>query len=110
MTPRLAYSLSEAAQALGLSVRSLRYLMQQGKLGYARIGRRVLIPASELERLLRRASVKPTEPLDADERIRPAARPKKGSAPELDGAGALKTSAVGAAPGDGGYSYVTATE
>jgi DNA-binding transcriptional MerR regulator len=38
MTPRLAYSLSEAAQALGLSVRSLRYLMQQGKLGYARIG------------------------------------------------------------------------
>jgi excisionase family DNA binding protein len=102
MTPRLAYSLPDAAQALGLSVRSLRYLMQQRKLGYARIGRRVLIPASELERLLRRASVKATEPLDADEGIRPAARPQNGNALELDGSRALKTGAAATARDQGG--------
>jgi excisionase family DNA binding protein len=71
MTPRLAYSLTEAAQALSLSVRSLRYLIQTGKLGYARLGRRVLIPHAELERLLRKASVRAIEVLDADEPIRP---------------------------------------
>jgi excisionase family DNA binding protein len=73
MTPRLAYSLAEAAQALSLSVRSLRYLMHAGKLGFARVGRRVLIPHNELERLLRRVTVKATEHLDAEEPIRPDA-------------------------------------
>jgi excisionase family DNA binding protein len=71
MTPRLAYSLAEAAEALSLSLRSVRYLMQTGKLGYARVGRRILIPHAELERFLRRASVKATQQLDADEPIRP---------------------------------------
>jgi len=74
MTARLAYSLAEAAQVLSLSVRSLRYLTQTGKLGYARVGRRVLIPAEEPERLLRRASVKAIAPLDADAPIRPRNR------------------------------------
>jgi excisionase family DNA binding protein len=78
MTPRLAYSLAEAAQATSLSVRSLRYLMQTGKLGFARLGRRVVIPHVELEKLLRPAAVKSTVPLDADEPI----RPKRGNAPE----------------------------
>jgi excisionase family DNA binding protein len=73
MTPRLAYSLAEAAEALSLSVRSLRYLMQTGKLGFARFGRRVVIPHAELEKLLRRASVKATERLEADEPMRPVA-------------------------------------
>jgi excisionase family DNA binding protein len=81
MTSRLAYSIAEAAQALSLSVRSLRYLMRSGKLGFARVGRRVVIPASELERLLRRASVKATAPLDADESIRPATSPRSTNAP-----------------------------
>jgi hypothetical protein len=45
--------------------------MQTGKLGYAKVGRRILIPHAELERLIRRASVKPTQALDADEPIRP---------------------------------------
>jgi excisionase family DNA binding protein len=71
MRERLAYSLAEAAQLSSLSIRSLRYLMQQGKLGFAKVGRRVLVPHAELERLLRRASVKPTQRLDADEPIRP---------------------------------------
>jgi len=70
VTARLAYSLAEAAQASSLSVRSLRYLIQTGRLGYAKVGRRVLIPHTELEKLLRRASVKATETLDADEPIR----------------------------------------
>jgi excisionase family DNA binding protein len=65
MSARLAYSLKEAAEAVGLSVRSLRYLVAAGKVGFCRVGRRVLIPHVELERLLRKASVKATEPLDA---------------------------------------------
>jgi excisionase family DNA binding protein len=90
MMPRLAYSISEAAEALGLSARSLRYLIQTGRLAFARFGRRVVIPHTELERLLRRASVKATAPLDADEPIRPAA--KHGNAPRGE-RGALVTSA-----------------
>jgi excisionase family DNA binding protein len=73
---RLAYSVTEAAEATSLSVRSLRYLMRTGRLTYARIGRRYLIPHTELERLLRRATVKASEPLDADNPIRPPT-PKK---------------------------------
>jgi excisionase family DNA binding protein len=95
MTARLAYSDKEAAQALGLSVRSIVYLRRTGKLGYARIGRRVLIPAAELERLLRRASVKATAILDADESIRPKhSNAPSGGEPEE----ALERGAVGAAP------------
>jgi excisionase family DNA binding protein len=81
MTPRLAYSLMEAAQALSLSVRSLRYLIQTGKLGFARFGRRVVIPHAELEKLLRQASVKATERLAADESIRLPAKHAKGMEP-----------------------------
>jgi excisionase family DNA binding protein len=82
MTPRLAYSLAEAAEALSLSPRSVRYLLQTGRLGYARVGRRVLIPHAELERLIRRASVKATHALDADESIRPQTEQGLGSDPE----------------------------
>jgi excisionase family DNA binding protein len=71
MTERLAYGLAEAAQAVGLSVRSLHYLIKTGRLGFAKVGRRVLIPHAELEKLLRRASTKATEILDADQPIRP---------------------------------------
>jgi excisionase family DNA binding protein len=74
MSARMAYSLTEAAQALSLSVRSLRYLMQTGKVGFSRIGRRVLIPHAELEKLLRWSAVKATAQLDADEGIRPKNR------------------------------------
>jgi excisionase family DNA binding protein len=71
MTPRLAYSLAEAAQALSLSVRSLRYLMTSGRLSFAKVGKRIVIPHAALEQLLRRATVKATQSLDADEPIRP---------------------------------------
>jgi excisionase family DNA binding protein len=83
MSPRLAYSLAEAAQLSSLSVRSLRYLMQQGKLGFAKVGRRILIPHAELERLIRRASVKPTQTIDADESIRPRGKNVKAGSTTL---------------------------
>jgi excisionase family DNA binding protein len=100
VTPRLAYSVGEAAKAMSVSVRSLRYLMQTGRLGFARIGRRVVIPHAELERLLRRRSVKATVFLDGDESIRPARNADTGAsrlrreAPERG--------AVRPAPTDGG--------
>lgn len=78
MPQHLAYSLVEAAQAVGLSVRSLRYLIKTGRLGFAKVGRRVLIPHAELEKLLRRASTKATEILDTDEPIRPKKQQRPG--------------------------------
>jgi excisionase family DNA binding protein len=71
MSPRLAYSVSEAAQLIGVSVRSVRYLLKAGRLGYARLGRRIVIPHRDLERLLRQGHCRPIAPLDADEAIRP---------------------------------------
>jgi excisionase family DNA binding protein len=59
MSARLAYSVSEAAQALSLSVRSLRYLIQAGKLGFVRLGRRILIRDEDLQRLLRQGYCRP---------------------------------------------------
>lgn len=106
MTTRLAYSVAEAAQALSVSLRSLRYLLRNGKLGYARVGRRVLIPHAELERLLRRASVKPTAPLDADEPIRPT-RPTNNNAPEARTPEASEDGAVRPAPNTGDRRYDT---
>jgi excisionase family DNA binding protein len=82
MTPKLSYSLREAADALSLSVRSLRYLMQTGKLGYVRLGRRVLIRHEDLERLLRQGYCRPQGRIDADEPIRPRTRKALGSHPE----------------------------
>jgi excisionase family DNA binding protein len=70
-TPRLAYSLQEASHLTDISVRSLRYLIRCGRLGYVRIGRRVLIRHSDIEALLRRHAVKPATPLDAEAPIRP---------------------------------------
>jgi excisionase family DNA binding protein len=74
----LAYSLREAAGLLGLSVRSLRYLIRSGRIGHVRIGRRVLIRHVDLEALLRQGYVKPIAPLDADASIRLDAAERKG--------------------------------
>jgi excisionase family DNA binding protein len=84
MTGRLAYSDKEAAGVLGLSVRSIVYLRRTGKLGFSKIGRRVLIPAAEPERLLRRTSVKPAQAIDADEPIRPRGTNTKASTGEVE--------------------------
>jgi excisionase family DNA binding protein len=52
-TELLAFSRREAADALRVSLRTVDYLIAQGKLRGRRIGRRVVIPKTELERLLR---------------------------------------------------------
>ena len=49
---RLAYSLIEAAEATSLSRRTLEYLIKTGKLRAIKVGRRTLIPAKALERLV----------------------------------------------------------
>ena len=51
--PRAAYSLDETAQSLGLSRRTLYGLMDAGKLSTVKLGKRRLVPAHELERLMR---------------------------------------------------------
>jgi excisionase family DNA binding protein len=70
---KLAYPLKQAAEVLGLSVRSLRYLIAAGRLGCVRLGRRVLIRHADIEVLLRRHYVKPVIPLDVAAPIRPGA-------------------------------------
>jgi len=69
--PHLAYSLEEASELTALSVRSLRYLVRGGRLGYVRLGRRVLIPHASLEVLLKQHYCRPCTPLDAEAPIRP---------------------------------------
>jgi excisionase family DNA binding protein len=82
MSSRLAHSVSEAAELVGLSVRSLRYLVKTGKLGYVRLGRRVLIRHEDLERLLRQGYCRPQGRIDADEAIRPRKQQGFGRNPE----------------------------
>jgi excisionase family DNA binding protein len=49
--PRVAYSLSEAELATGLSRSTLYRLMARGELGTVKRGKRRLIPTQELQRL-----------------------------------------------------------
>jgi excisionase family DNA binding protein len=82
MSGRMAYSLTEAAQVVGLSVRSLRYLIQTGRLGFVKLGRRILIRDEDLQRLLRQGYCRPQGRMDADEPIRPQKKEGLGRAPE----------------------------
>lgn len=45
---KILYDRKSAAYALSISIRSLDYLVANKKLGFRRIGRKVLIPAAEL--------------------------------------------------------------
>jgi excisionase family DNA binding protein len=49
---RQAYGMREAAERLSLSKGHLYNLIQRGQLRAVRLGRRTLIPASEIDRLL----------------------------------------------------------
>jgi len=51
-TETLAFNRREAADALRVSLRTLDYLLAEGKLQGSRIGRRIVIPRAEVERLL----------------------------------------------------------
>jgi excisionase family DNA binding protein len=66
MTKRLlAYSKKEAAAATSLSVRGIDYLIEKGQLRAVKIGRRVLIPSKELEKLVEKGpNARQSEPKD----------------------------------------------
>lgn len=49
---RISYRINEAASAVGVSPMTIRRLIQAGQLRTSRVGRSVLIPATELERLV----------------------------------------------------------
>jgi excisionase family DNA binding protein len=51
-TPPLAYGVEAAAQAIDVSSRTIANLIASGRLRVTRVGRRILIPTSELEKLL----------------------------------------------------------
>lgn len=48
----IAFNRREAADALRVSLRTLDYLLAEGKLRGRRIGRRVIIPRTEVEKFL----------------------------------------------------------
>jgi len=51
---RLLFDRKSAAAAIGISIRGLDYLIATGKIRVRRLGKRVLVPRSELERLAAR--------------------------------------------------------
>ena len=61
---RLAFSVMEAAQAIGVSSRTVRTLIKDGYLPHVKIGMRVLVEVGALRTYLasRRHSVSKTEP------------------------------------------------
>jgi len=56
MERKLAYSIPEAAQALGIGRTLAIKLVQQGQLRSIKLGRRRLVPAEALEELLARGA------------------------------------------------------
>ena len=53
MTERMAFSIQEAAEALGVSVTLIKAGLAQKRLRYTKFGSRILIPRWSLEELLR---------------------------------------------------------
>ena len=49
---RLSYSVSEAAQAVGVSARTLNGFIKDGSLPHVRIGKRILIEIEALKRFI----------------------------------------------------------
>jgi excisionase family DNA binding protein len=54
MQEQIALSRKDAASALGVSLRTVDYLLASGELRGRRIGRRIVIPKATLEAFLRR--------------------------------------------------------
>lgn len=52
LQPRKAFSIAEAAESAGVSRSTIKVQIAQGRLRVTRLGRRVLIPVAELDRLL----------------------------------------------------------
>jgi len=55
---RLAFSVQEAAMALGISSRTLRDYIKDGSIAHFRMGTRVLIPSNELQEFIERKTQK----------------------------------------------------
>ena len=64
---KLAYGLRESSETLGVSVPFLRLEIARGRLRAARLGRRVLIPATELTRYLEAGVQNQTRPGNGDD-------------------------------------------
>lgn len=62
---RSALSMAEAAAALSISTKTLRRMVAEGRLRPMRVGRRVLVPRTELERI-----TQPTQPAKRGHRRR----------------------------------------
>lgn len=56
------YTRDEAAYSLGISVRTLDYLIARGELNTTRIGKKVLVPAKELKRYAAGSHPEATKP------------------------------------------------
>lgn len=52
---KIAYSIRELSQLVGICERKIHYEIEQGKLKIVRIGRRVLVRANEVDRWLSEA-------------------------------------------------------
>ena len=65
MAEKLAYSITEAAEAMSLSRSAVKELVYQNKLGSVRVGRRRIIPRWALEQFLNNTEGRSAEP-DAD--------------------------------------------
>jgi excisionase family DNA binding protein len=65
MLEQLAFNRKDAANALGISLRTLDYLLASGELRGRRVGRRVVIPRVTLEAFLKRDH--PTNPDKVDQ-------------------------------------------
>jgi excisionase family DNA binding protein len=52
---KLAYSIREMSEQVGICERKIHYEIEQGKLKVSRIGRRILIRANEIDRWLSEA-------------------------------------------------------
>jgi excisionase family DNA binding protein len=55
---KIAYSIKELSETVGICERKIYYEIEQGNLKISRIGRRILIKASEIDRWLNDAEVK----------------------------------------------------
>jgi excisionase family DNA binding protein len=64
---KLAYGLRESSEALAVSVPFLRLEIARGRLRAARLGRRVVIPATELARYLEAGVQNDTRPGNGDD-------------------------------------------
>jgi excisionase family DNA binding protein len=64
MLERAAYPLLEAAQLLGISRGTLYNLHDRGEIRFVKLGRRTLIPADEIRRLVEARTTDDTPTID----------------------------------------------